>query len=257
LAGAPPVTGTGDALALSEAGVLIRSTVSAPSSGTGCRTDGVDDRRRAFGQVDIDRPENRVALAGQDDVRVHSARVDISLGLVRVGEARENRLAASTNVYLGRRRGVSHDQAGLACGRLRDVIHERCDLRFPVRVEVGHDADVGAAGDLGVVSFQDRLVDRLTGLGESEVVGTLWKVEGSGDCPGFEVVERLLTVDVHVNRLSRDAMNDGNLRVRREGRCRRQSHECAQRQRGRGRAGDDATYEQGAHNLLRRSPLDR
>src|SRR3954470_5314386 len=62
------------------------------------RTPRVDDRVRALLEVQLRGPDRDGVGAGEDDVRLHTAGRDVGLGLVRVGQVLEYRLAAGPDV---------------------------------------------------------------------------------------------------------------------------------------------------------------
>ena len=156
------------------------------------RTDRVHDRRRALLEVQVRRAEHhgRSCRPGRRraDTVPASMSAFASLGLVRSLKTGVPPARTSTAGAAAVCRTISRALPAAAC---LHVVDERRDRRLPVRVEVGDEADVGAARDRGVVDLEDRAADRLARLGEREVVRALRQVERPGDGAGLEVVEGL------------------------------------------------------------------
>ena len=129
--------------------------------------DRVHERRGALLQVDVGRADHRVGGARRGDGRRHRARRHLQRLLLPVGQALDHRLAAGQHVDRRCGGGVPHDQPGLPGRDRRHVVHERGDLRVAARVEVRHQRDVAARGQVRV-RREHRRAGAVGGVGGEE-----------------------------------------------------------------------------------------
>ena len=153
-----------------------------------------------------------VVGAGEDDVGADGAGGDVGLRLIRVGETLEHGLATGAHVDRGRRRRVPDDQAALPAATLLTSLTNGVSAGLPSAVRCATRRDVGVRRDRGLVDLEERAAHRVTRLHEHDVVLAGRQVQRAGDGGGLEVVDRLGTVDVDVDRLAGDAVHDRDLR---------------------------------------------